>query len=776
MRMKSEDTPLKSDSAPGAISARELQTSSSVAGLGAGGSLRGAPTSTDYLRLLEKWYGAAVKWTHDVHGEPDLAFYGTGDDGHWAVQANCTAFAAIAVMATAPELEESASGLSREKLRMRALKILRYLLSTRTSGRIPTISGQPWGHSWISSLGPERMAHGIAALGPWLTPEDRGSIRRMMVSECDFLLDGFPVVGEIEDKGRNHPESNIWCGAMLFRTAAFYPDAPNAEKYRQKASEFLLNGISIPSDAMSDTLYSGKPLRAWHVGPNFTEDFGLNHHGYLNVGYMVICLSNLAMLHYSCRDQGIDPPPELYLHAADLWKLVKSLTFDDGRLWRIGGDTRVRYCYCQDYAVPMWILASDLWGDADADRFLSGWIELVATEQGGNSDGGFLSGRLAGLAAISPLYYFRLEGDRAATLSMAATWSRRASSAAEEKANPLPAMDSWHDEFHGAVMVRGRRLASWVWKSAELPTGTIVPSDRSDLVEWQWNLAGRVRGSGCTVHAEIREWKIDRFPGGFVSSGSYDWVSGNNPAEGSKPEPTARARIVFAALPDDTTVVVLQQARTLRPVYLNEVAGLFLNIPNDVYNGGERIYHIEGSGRRIAGSGGRELPEAGAIHCGSRLGIDGRMSVLAIYGGELLLRRPGKRRVNLKHNVPLHFSGEGGNLHCDLICMQFDDQQKFHERDVLLFDIGAALTVDGESTAVLLSQPDETQLKVVRVAGADGREYLLAANFGSKETEWKLPDEAARGDVLGGPMPVSTGRSQSIRLMPGETSLLMFER
>ena len=111
----------------------------------------------------------------------------------------------------------------------------------------------------------------------------------------------------------------------------------------------------------------------------------------------------------------------------------------------------------------------------------------------------------------------------------------------------------------------------------------------------------------------------------------------------------------------------------------------------------------------------------------------------------------------------------------DLICMQFDDQQKFHKRAVLLFDIGAALTVHGDSTVVLLPQPVETHHKVVR-AGAGGRDYLLAANFGSKEAELKLAYEAARRDVLSGPLPVSTERSQSIRLMPGETSLLMFER
>lgn len=316
---------------------------------------------------------------HPVEGEPGLAYFGTGDSIHWAVQAQATAFVALAVMAVAPELDERKMGASRNAIRDRALQMLRYAFATHLSGRIPTISGQSWGHSWISVLALERMAHGIEALRPHLTGEDLSDLRRVMISESDFLLDGYSVVGAIDaSTGKNKPESNIWCGSMLYRTAAFYPDVPHAEKYRHKAFELMLNGISIPSDAQSGKPYSGKALRDWHVGPNYTERYALNHHGYMNLGYMVVCLSNIAMFHYSCRDHGLDVPEEIYHHAGELWRLVKSLTFEDGRLWRIGGDTRVRYCYCQDYAVPTWMLASDLWGirmRANSCRAGSAWWE-----------------------------------------------------------------------------------------------------------------------------------------------------------------------------------------------------------------------------------------------------------------------------------------------------------------------------------------------------------------------------------------------------------------
>lgn len=265
--------------------------------------------AAEYVRLLECWYPAAKAWTHQVRNEPGLTFYGTGGHENWAVQAQCTAFAALAVLSTAPELDEARIGCGREVLRLQALQMLRYILRTHKSGTLLCTNGESWGYSWISSLGFERCSHGIAALRPWLEEEDLAGIRALMISESDFLLDGYPVVGAVDySTGRNKPESNIWNGSMLYRTAMLFPDAPHASKYRDTASALLLNGISIPADALADTPYNGKPLREWHIGPNFTEQFGLNHHGYMNVGYMVICLSNIAMLHYFCRDYNIIAP------------------------------------------------------------------------------------------------------------------------------------------------------------------------------------------------------------------------------------------------------------------------------------------------------------------------------------------------------------------------------------------------------------------------------------------------------------------------------------
>lgn len=121
----------------------------------------------------------------------------------------------------------------------------------------------------------------------------------------------------------------------------------------------MLNAVSVPADAESNELFDGRSLREWHVGANFFSSLALHHHEYLNVGYMVICRSDAALLNFAFRRRGMAAPAALYHHLKELWELVRELTFTDGRLARIGGDTRVRYCYWQDYSVPAWLLARD---------------------------------------------------------------------------------------------------------------------------------------------------------------------------------------------------------------------------------------------------------------------------------------------------------------------------------------------------------------------------------------------------------------------------------
>lgn len=278
------------------------------------------------------------------------------------------------------EIDWQSRNLTREKVLEQALGMLRYTLATHVTGDFVCTDGQQWGHNWIYVLGVERMFHGIEAIEPFLTQEDRDGLRKMVLSECDFLLREYPIEAGLVQ--HNKPESNIWNGAMLYRGAALYPDASNCAAYRKKAQEFFANGISIEVDENSDEVVDGRRIGDMFVGANMFNSYATNHHGYMNVGYMVICLSNIAMLHFFLKGRGVQADDILYHHAYEQWRLIRTCTFEDGRLLRIGGDSRARYCYCQDYALPMWALVEDKYGE-DCSALEKGWLSILENETAG---------------------------------------------------------------------------------------------------------------------------------------------------------------------------------------------------------------------------------------------------------------------------------------------------------------------------------------------------------------------------------------------------------
>ncbi|MBN2643211.1 MAG: hypothetical protein JXR78_16280 [Victivallales bacterium] len=711
----------------------------------------------DYVRTLEKWLVYAEKAIYQPLSQSDMACYGPGNHGHWSLQSNTTAFGAFAVLASDPDFDEVRAGMSRERALNIAHKLLNFTLRSHHSGGGATFDGESWGHSWISALCIERMMHGVEALDAQLTNEQRELLRGMLISESDWILN-YPVEADLDaSTGNNRPESNIWNGALLHRTAMMYPDCSGAENYRRKGTEFILNGISLPSDLCSDMIIAGRKLSEWCHGANFTGDFGLNHHGYLNVGYMVICLSNIAMLHFSYKKRGIAAPEELYHHALKLWQVIKNFTFADGRLWRIGGDSRVRYCYCQDYAIPMWLLAKDLWNDPDCDAFEAGWLDIVRMEMADNGDGSFLGGRLEELKAASPLYFQRLEGDKAVTLSMGAYWTRLYGFDDIETVPEFAPECGWHDEYHGALMQRGKkRMTSFVWDGSGKSMAMCLPADDSSMAEWRQNLIGQIDGCGAINRIYSTTHKDYVFEGGFNTCGRALWQSQHHVAEGQADEDTALEDIAFAALPDDCTVVVMQRAKTINRVYLKTVKGVFCNIPNDVFNNYTRHYNAGGNALELKGNTGKsELIRLDV----PQVEIDGMLSLKMVYGAdELFVNRPSGRQVRIQ-NPPVTYGRSGGNLFCDELCVPCELDMQDYEPESVLFDLGFVMRAGAEAgttdaSAIMCSSDD---VRAILTRGADGHTYLFAACFGEAQSVELMPGHYTSA------LRLDTGENLSIR-------------
>lgn len=703
----------------------------------------------DYLRLLERWLPFARSFVYNVSEKPELEYFGTGYN-NWAVQTHQKAFSAFAICAADPDIDEKKCKMKRDEILSHSLKMLRFNLESHIEGNYYCLDGTKWGHTWISVLGLERMMHAIDAIRDYLTDNDWYLLKKVMVSESDWLVDkyyrdmpqhkGKVFAGKIT---HNHPESNIWNGAHLLRTVLMFPDVRRKNEYIEKATSFIINGISVASDAKSRKIVNGKPISQWFVGDNFFPSFALNHHGYLNVGYMVICLSNIGMLHFAYKMAGLKAPDFIYRHIEKLWRLVKSCTFPDGRLCRIGGDTRIRYCYCQDYAILVWLLIKDLLGDTECEKFEKGWLETIKKEMNINKDGSFLSTRCRGLLERAPIYYLRLETDRACTISMAAYWKRFFEKILE-KEKKIPALKQWNDKYHGACFVRGKnRIASWCYISAQPPQGLCVPVKRSDLAEWRNNLAGCVMGYGRVNYQKPVYHREFIFDNGFVTIGETQIYSESFISEGQLPEILAKNEIVFAALPDDTTCIVMQRCIANLPMtYIYQAKGLFLNIPNDIYNGCERTYWFEGGFTTLKGPAKKQEK---IVFSSSWLNVDDCLGIIGIYGSNsFLIYRPKKRQAGLKLNQLEAESMETG-LFVDEICYPYREKIIVRKGSIV-FDIGCAVIANKNrqqtrflSRNVFIPEIESNfDVKAAGIKCFDGKNYLVVVNFGQTKAEVRM--------------------------------------
>ena len=712
-----------------------------------------------YEKLLKDWVAFSQKHLYYCPERKDLICYGAGEHGHWGVQTHQKAFSAFAILATAKEIDLSNFVITREALIEQALGMLRFTLQTHLEGDFVCTDGKKWGHNWIYALGIERMFHGIEAIEKYLTEDDKNLLKKVMISESDFLLEELEIVaGPIDAEGRNKPESNIWNGAILYRTAALYPDAPNKELYLEKAKRFFANGISIESDVNSDEIVDGVRIGDICVGANMFNTYACNHHSYLNLPYTVICLSNIAMLHFFLKGKGIKPDNMIYHHMKEQWDLIYSTTFADGRLWRIGGDIRVRYSYCQDYALPVWALIEDKYGQ-DLSGFFDGWLEILETETKANGDGSFLSERFGYFENLSPVYYTRVESDRANAISMILYWYEKFAILGE---STNEAIKNWSDEYHGAAFdSHGNRRVSFVWRAAEKPQGLLVPADDSSFAEWRYNLSARILGVGEVNEDNVQNKNVSTFDGGFITYGVTQSYSDLFKAEGQKYEIMAEKFMAFAALPDERTVLCLQYLKTLNRTFVREVFGTYWNVPNDVFNGFTRTAFSQNGEFSLEG-GGRNK-EFKTISLGEFINFDNKIGLVS-KSPLTLVRRAG-RQVIIKNSK----GADRSTLYVEEICAPFSNECKWLDRGTVVVDTAFAMNIGSKQDTCDLHRKffvkDTDAIRTVGVTGADNKTYVMFANI--SESEQQI-------DAVGFDM-ATDERVTNLKLSPNQAVLLRLE-
>ncbi|MBC2603343.1 hypothetical protein [Puniceicoccus vermicola] len=694
------------------------------------------------LHLLHEWSKSAENDWSTLPNHPSLGVYGTGYDG-WGTQTQQKYAGALATLAV---FGTEIPGCDPDWARERALAALRFNLASHKSGQLSCTDGDQWGLTWISALGTERMMFAWHLLKPWLSDEDQSSMRGVLCSEADWILNSYHRGGrkgiwaEKWASEGNDPESNLWNGAHLWRAAAMYPDHPDAGAWQEKAHRFLINGVSVEADANDESIIAGKPIRERHLGANFFPHYALDHHGYLNVGYMVICMSNAAMLHFDLKAEGLPAPESLHHHQRDLWQVLRKMIFSNGRLARIGGDTRVRYGYCQEYLLPSLLYAADQLGEPFGLDLVNHQLAFIEKETRYNADGAFYSRRLADLRKQSPLYYTRLESDRASALAMLATHldSTKFPEAPGSKNFEQSVAGSWIEPEHGAAIHRSpTRFASFSWRAFELGQGLCLPPSDGHRAEWEYNLGGRVEFchhphphhfGPAKPHREIDRYHLEEFPGGFYTCGTIVEGTHINLAESWCGTDSARLQTAFAALPDDHTVVGLHFAQMGdRRGYVASIKGLHLNLPNDLYQD-HQLALTTASGKISLRSPAHKDEDVNLQSHWAQL--PGKIGVVGLYGASSLsLQRSASRNAGIMKT-----------LQTEILSYPLMEGPLRYEAGETILDSGWTL-ISGKSSEETrklaenrLAQAVECPIpdwRVVRILGQNALTYLFMANFGS---------------------------------------------
>lgn len=642
-------------------------------------------------------------------------YYGTGDSGHWAVQCSQQIAAALAILSETPadELKRAGFRETPEELRELALSLFLYSFHTHVTGDADATDGARWGKTWISVLGLERSSGGLNLLLSRMSDDDRARLKRLLTFESDFRLNEYEITAGLT-KG-NKPESNLWNAGIMFRTAADYPDLPQAEAYREKARRMMLNGIVNELDR-------DEP---WYVGPQFTRNWSLDHHGYMNVGYSYECFSNLAFLHFCMKDRGRVPPPETMHRVRELWETVKRFTFPDGRLDRIGGDTRVRYGYCQIFAIQAWYFIADVLGDPDALRFAREYEKKIFAEQDANPDGSYFGKRLASVRKASVSYYDRLEADVFFTLAYAHHWERRYGLKADDRPVEIVREEQWSDDYHRSMFIRNPKSYRSVTFRAQagiglrngVPTVVCAPTADSSLAEWWGNGIGFV---GCQrehdwFEGTPDEWPTDAFAMrsfkdgcgmAFEESFSCPVAEQRVFAEGEKPYRFGRRDTKVVALGDGVTMAVRDRVSIDRTIALEHgFRGVNWLVPNDVMNGFKRTF--TGEGRRLT--------------------VDDRLSVISVKGGDL---RRTPVEIPFNHNF---FAHPLASLKAESIYSAGTTEPVVTEAGMILFDVVYLVSAvgDEQGEGLMASAAWDEASDALSLVGADGRSRRLDLSLGT---------------------------------------------
>jgi len=529
--------------------------------------------------------------------DPDAIASGTPYFEYFAAG---TAYAG-AVLVRCGEPGETTGGLSRDRLRRRAVRMIQAVARQHPLGG----GSKPW-----STFNSARIIH-VLGMAAWLLWDDldrptQRLVARIVEHEADRFLDR-PAPARLV--GDTQAESNAWTGGGLAVAACMLRSHPHRARWARKANEYMIGAYATADDVASGQVVDGRPLHRWLTAPNVFPDYTLENHGLVHPDYLGE-ISEMVRSAIAFRLAGEPVPQAVTFNADHVLDLLVFLFLPDGTelypqntdytprrldvFFQAGNVIAHRPSPLRKACLLRSLAALEAMAAECPDQPMNGWIGFPYD--------------LGSTWGLTQNYLtFRLFGDGGEALPDDRLEASLAGTFVSE-----------HGQF--AVHRTPTTISSFSWRPAAKGRppvmGLTMPLDEDVLCyPMPWSYVGRVCEPGGRATLEVGSHRVTVGDGGLAVTVELGWCSGK-----------VRQHSTFVSLPDGRSVY-LEERRAAAPVTVERATSGDVCFFDDVR------WRCQAEPRALFAERGRLEPHRRAIHEGGWVNVDNRLGC-AVLGAD----------------------------------------------------------------------------------------------------------------------------------------------
>lgn len=286
------------------------------------------------LRNADKY--AVGTWYDDFYGSQgevdvlDLGGYAVSD-GQYTVRLPGMAALGLAISLTTGAYDATTTGVSEDRARTLAVRIVRSIAADHTANT----TGTGWGYKWQPALWSF-----FAGLAGWLlwdefTADEQTDIANMVGREADNRITQPSefwknAAGQVTSgrSGDSACEENSWNATVCLLAAAMMPTHRNRTLWLDRGIDLALTSFATSEDMADTTVRNGRTVASYLTsGYNANDDGTVVNHNTIHPDYIATASHNL-MCAAAMNVGGLAAPLGLAWGVARSWRSMSEVVFD----------------------------------------------------------------------------------------------------------------------------------------------------------------------------------------------------------------------------------------------------------------------------------------------------------------------------------------------------------------------------------------------------------------------------------------------------------------